>query len=140
VAEEFPRRLRQAREAKRMSPYRLAQLTGLSKQGVLNLEQAGADPKLSTIVLLAQVLDISPRELLPMAAVPKQADICGVHDVRDAARHIYNRLKPTLASLKHLLGCDRSTFAPDLIAGDAQVLEREIKALFKLLAGIGREE
>ena len=44
---EFSRRLRAAREAAGVTPYRLAQLTGLSKQAVLNLEKAGADPKLS---------------------------------------------------------------------------------------------
>jgi transcriptional regulator with XRE-family HTH domain len=39
-----------------MTPYRLAQLTGLSKQGVLNLEGSTSDPKLSTICKLAQAL------------------------------------------------------------------------------------
>jgi hypothetical protein len=63
----------------------------------------------------------------------------------DALRETYDRLEPTMRpttgsnqpskSLKGLLRCDRSTFAPANIAGYAQVLEREIKAFFKLLDG-----
>jgi hypothetical protein len=53
--------------------------------------------------------------------------------VPGAARETYARLRPTLAKLKDLLRCDRSTFAPSIIAGHAQVLEREIKELFNVL-------
>jgi transcriptional regulator with XRE-family HTH domain len=61
----FGGRLRRLREQKGISPYRLAQLTGLSEQGALNLEEPGADPKLSTIVRLAGALGVPPWELLP---------------------------------------------------------------------------
>jgi transcriptional regulator with XRE-family HTH domain len=64
---DFAKRLKQTREAKGMTPYRLAQLTGLSKQGVLNLEQSGADPKLSTIIKLADALDVPATDLLASA-------------------------------------------------------------------------
>jgi transcriptional regulator with XRE-family HTH domain len=64
VVEEFSERLRRVREAKGVTPYRLAQITGLSKQGVLNLEEEGADPKLSTVVKLAKALGIHPCDLL----------------------------------------------------------------------------
>jgi transcriptional regulator with XRE-family HTH domain len=53
-----------------------------------------------------------------------------------AAREVRKRLKPTLAKLRGLLGCDRATFAPDIIAGHAQILEREINEFFKLLADL----
>src|SRR4051794_36058117 len=62
---DFGGRLRAAREAKGMTSYRLAQLTGLSKQGVLNLEADGADPKLRTLLKLAEALGVKPWELLP---------------------------------------------------------------------------
>src|SRR5262245_61020699 len=62
---DFAKRLRRVRESRGMSPYRLARLTGLSKQGALNLELPGADPKLSTIVKLAGALGVQPWELLP---------------------------------------------------------------------------
>src|SRR5581483_1556862 len=61
----FAERLRLVREAKGVSPYRLAQLTGLSKQGAINLEAEGSDPKLSNIVRLAEALGVMPWELLP---------------------------------------------------------------------------
>ena len=67
------------------------------------------------------------------------ADIRTVADVKKQAREVYGRLRPTIDKLKQLLGCDRSTFAPSIIAGHAQVLERELKALFDLLAGSGKE-
>jgi len=61
----FGARLREIRESKGITPYRLAQLTGLSKQGVLNLEMKDADPKLSTLVKLAEALGVQPQDLLP---------------------------------------------------------------------------
>src|SRR5262249_61232200 len=53
------------RERRGLSLYRLAQLAGLSKQGVINLEEPGADPKLSTLDKLAEALGVKPWELLP---------------------------------------------------------------------------
>jgi transcriptional regulator with XRE-family HTH domain len=48
----FAEHFKELRESKGMTLYRLAQVTGLSKQGVSNLEQPDADPKLSTLVKL----------------------------------------------------------------------------------------
>jgi transcriptional regulator with XRE-family HTH domain len=62
---DFARRLKKVREEKGMTLYRLAQLTGLSKQGVINIERDDADPKLSTIVLLAKAMDVHPWVLMP---------------------------------------------------------------------------
>lgn len=61
----FARRLQQTREAKGLSLYRLAKDTGLSMQGVCNLELDNADPRLSTIIKVAQALGVEPAELLP---------------------------------------------------------------------------
>jgi transcriptional regulator with XRE-family HTH domain len=62
---DFGKRLRTIREAKGITLYRLAHLTGLSKQGVINLEDEDADPKLSTLIKLAEALNVKPWELLP---------------------------------------------------------------------------
>jgi hypothetical protein len=113
----------------------------MSKQGVLNLEEEGADPKLSTIEKLAAALKVSPRDLLPMSwDGPSPADVRGVRNVADAAAEVYERLKPTIAKLKKLLGNDRSTYAPDLLSGYAQVLDRELVNLFKVLTDAGRAD
>jgi DNA-binding XRE family transcriptional regulator len=61
----FAPRLKELCREKGVTPYRLAQLTGLSKQGVLNLELPGADPKLSTLYRLAAALGVDVRDLLP---------------------------------------------------------------------------
>jgi transcriptional regulator with XRE-family HTH domain len=61
----FAEHFKELRESKGMTLYRLAQVTGLSKQGVSNLEQPDADPKLSTLVKLAEALEVEPWELLP---------------------------------------------------------------------------
>jgi transcriptional regulator with XRE-family HTH domain len=64
-ANDFADRLRRARERQHATAYALARATGLSRQGILNLEKPGADPKLSTILKLAQALGVGPWELLP---------------------------------------------------------------------------
>jgi transcriptional regulator with XRE-family HTH domain len=69
---DFPERLRQAREAVGWTPYRLAKETGLSKQGALNLEQPGADPKLSTLFKLSAALGVPLEQLLGTAPAPKK--------------------------------------------------------------------
>jgi transcriptional regulator with XRE-family HTH domain len=65
--QEFSKLFRRLREAKGVTCYRLAQQTGLSQQAVLNLEQAGADPKLSTLLKLAAALGVNPARLVPGA-------------------------------------------------------------------------
>jgi transcriptional regulator with XRE-family HTH domain len=63
--DSFPTRLRRLREAREMSLPELAQETGLSKQGVYNLERDDADPQLSTIEKVAMALNVSPVALIP---------------------------------------------------------------------------
>jgi transcriptional regulator with XRE-family HTH domain len=60
----FGERLQLLRKSKGMSRYRLAQLSGISKEGMSKLEEPGADPKLSTINKLAAALGVSPAELV----------------------------------------------------------------------------
>src|SRR5262245_57986840 len=55
--EDFPSRLKQLREERGWTRYRLAKLTGISKEGISNLEREDADPKLSTLRKLAGALD-----------------------------------------------------------------------------------
>ena len=61
----FARHLKQLREQAGMTRYRLAQLSGISKEGVSKLEEAGSDPKLSTLAKLAKALGVHIWELLP---------------------------------------------------------------------------
>jgi transcriptional regulator with XRE-family HTH domain len=75
---DLAKRLRTLRKAKGISPYRLAQLTGLSKQGVLNLEADGADPKVSTLLKLAEALGVEPWKLL--AGEPTSTPVDQRHD------------------------------------------------------------
>jgi transcriptional regulator with XRE-family HTH domain len=48
-----------------MSKYGLAKAAGLSVQGAVNLEAAGADPKLSTLIRIAAALGCQPADLIP---------------------------------------------------------------------------
>jgi transcriptional regulator with XRE-family HTH domain len=61
---DFPARLRRLRQEQGLTRYRLAKLSGLSKEGVCNLEEPGADPKLSTLVKLAAALGVPVCDLL----------------------------------------------------------------------------
>jgi transcriptional regulator with XRE-family HTH domain len=61
----FAERLRQVREQKGLTRYRLAQLSGISKEGVNKLERGDADPRLSTLLKLAAALGVAPADLLP---------------------------------------------------------------------------
>ena len=69
----FPKRFRRLREAQGLTHYRLAQRTGLTQQGLINLEQPDADPKLSTLLRLAQALGVNPAALVPGADLPPPA-------------------------------------------------------------------
>jgi transcriptional regulator with XRE-family HTH domain len=69
---DFATRLRELREARRITRYRLAQLSGISKQGVTKLERPGSDPKLSTLLKLAGALGIEVVELLPKGTGKKR--------------------------------------------------------------------
>ena len=61
----FATHLSRLRLQRQMTRYRLAQLSGISKEGISKLEQSGSDPKLSTLVKLARGLDVQTCELLP---------------------------------------------------------------------------
>lgn len=64
-------------------------------------------------------------------------DIRSVKDVLRAARKVYNgALRTELKKLKQLLGADRSTYAPTLLADAATIIEREIKKLFHALGAV----
>jgi transcriptional regulator with XRE-family HTH domain len=64
---DFSGRLRAVRRARGLSRYRVAKLTGLSKQGVSNLELPGANPTLDTLTLLARALGVSLDSLAGVA-------------------------------------------------------------------------
>jgi transcriptional regulator with XRE-family HTH domain len=67
---DFATHLRRLREARGMSQYRVAKLSGMSKEGVSRLEEPNADPKLSTLVKLAEALGLIPQELIPAGVKP----------------------------------------------------------------------
>jgi transcriptional regulator with XRE-family HTH domain len=64
----FAKRLTQVREAKGLSRYKLAQMAGTSTENISNLEE-GNDPRLSTVVKLAEALECTPAELVHDEAV-----------------------------------------------------------------------
>ncbi|AWB81354.1 XRE family transcriptional regulator [Corynebacterium yudongzhengii] len=80
-AHALGRRLRQVRLARGLSQARLAELAGLSRNQVSNLERnennrhGSIDPVISTIYRLAVVLDIPPSKLLP-ASGEKVGQFC----------------------------------------------------------------
>jgi transcriptional regulator with XRE-family HTH domain len=61
----FADNARRLREKRGITAYSLAKETGLTQQGILNLEREGSDPKLSTLVKLARALGVKTWELLP---------------------------------------------------------------------------
>jgi transcriptional regulator with XRE-family HTH domain len=69
----FAKLLRSERKRQKMTVYRLAQLSGISKQGIAFLEMPGSDPKLSTLGKLANALGVSISEILPDGASARPA-------------------------------------------------------------------
>lgn len=75
----FGERLRELREAKGVTAYRLAQLAGVSRQTLSSIEVGRADPSWDTAIRVARALGISLDELagddveLPSAEEPKKA-------------------------------------------------------------------
>jgi transcriptional regulator with XRE-family HTH domain len=67
---DFATHLRQLRESRGMSQYRVAKLSGISREGVSRLEEPNADPKLSTLFKLAEALGLAPQELIPAVVNP----------------------------------------------------------------------
>lgn len=64
AAQLFGENLRHEREKRGWSQGRLAQLAGLSSSEVYRLEKARRDPRLSTVFLLADALDMKPATLV----------------------------------------------------------------------------
>jgi transcriptional regulator with XRE-family HTH domain len=75
---DFADRLRRFREAKGITQYRLAQLSGLSKEGISKLEEGATDPRLSTLQKLAAALGVPVARLvadrLPAGRPPAEPD------------------------------------------------------------------
>jgi transcriptional regulator with XRE-family HTH domain len=65
TAGDFAAHLRRLREARGITRYRLAKLSGISSEGVGKLERPGSDPKLSTLFKLAAGLGVAPADLIP---------------------------------------------------------------------------
>jgi len=61
----FGRIVRDKRERKRLTVERAAELAGLSETGLTMIELGDSNPKLSSIVSIAAVLDIDLGELNP---------------------------------------------------------------------------
>jgi DNA-binding XRE family transcriptional regulator len=76
---KFAKQLRRIREREGVSYYRLSKITGISRQGVINLERDGSDPKLSTVEKVTKGLGVPLGELIglphpptkPKAALPR---------------------------------------------------------------------
>ncbi len=64
----FGRQLRIFRKQKMLSAEELAGRVGISANDIKELEAGKFDPKLSTVLLIAEVLDVLPEDLL---ALPK---------------------------------------------------------------------
>jgi transcriptional regulator with XRE-family HTH domain len=132
---DFAKRMRKIRESRGDTAYELAKETGLSQQGILNLEKEGSDPKVSTVIKIAEALHCGPWELLPDARRPplRPGDIRDVQTVCKAARQHYAKIKPILKKLQGLMGQPVGYhFAPGVMASYAQALDREMKEFFQL--------
>jgi transcriptional regulator with XRE-family HTH domain len=60
----FQSRLRRLRQKKGLTWYRLAKLSGITKEGLAKLERPRSDPKLSTLRKLAAALGVTVEELV----------------------------------------------------------------------------
>lgn len=61
--------LLEARKAKNITQYRLSKLTGLSERHLNYIERGVREPRLVTIIRLAEALEMSPGELVNAYAV-----------------------------------------------------------------------
>ncbi len=60
----FPDKLRQARQALKLSQQRLADLVGISARSVIKYEVEGIQPRKSVLERIAKVLQLSPEYLI----------------------------------------------------------------------------
>jgi len=68
----FGERLRELRSARGWTSERLAQESSLTVSSVSNIERALQEPRLSTLLLLIETLDVRPAELLAGIPVPRR--------------------------------------------------------------------
>jgi transcriptional regulator with XRE-family HTH domain len=109
-----------------MSLYRLAALTGISRQGIINLEQPDADPKLSTVEKVAKALGVGVVELLADAP-PSAATVHSRAVDRDSPPALYEQAAPLIKELKHWGNASRYEQAPSELLKIATKLERLLK-------------
>lgn len=65
------------------------------------------------------------------------ADIESIAKLKEQLELRMAALRPELKRLRGMLGADRSTYAPSMMAGSAQIIDREFAAIETLLAGFG---
>jgi transcriptional regulator with XRE-family HTH domain len=82
--EDFAGLLRRLRESRGWTMYRLAKLSGLTGEGISKLEEAGSDPRLSTLFKLATAFGVELSELLPEAAPGGRGGARGKQTRQDA--------------------------------------------------------
>lgn len=68
LGSSFASNLRKLRKGQRLSQERLAYMIGTERPRISNLERSVAEPRLSDIAKLARALDVSPVELIDLAA------------------------------------------------------------------------
>jgi transcriptional regulator with XRE-family HTH domain len=69
----FGERLRELRSARGWTSERLAQESSLTVSSVSNIERGLQEPRLSTLLVLGETLEVKPSELLEGIAVPRRA-------------------------------------------------------------------
>jgi transcriptional regulator with XRE-family HTH domain len=65
IIKEFGKRLKKARTDKKLSVRGLADIADMDFGNINEIENGKINPSLTTIVLLAEALDVDPSELLP---------------------------------------------------------------------------
>jgi transcriptional regulator with XRE-family HTH domain len=69
---DFAGQLRELRQARGWTMYRLGKASGITPEGISKLEKPGSDPKLSTLYKLAVAFGVKVCELVPEAGGHKQ--------------------------------------------------------------------
>jgi transcriptional regulator with XRE-family HTH domain len=69
----FGERLRDLRKARGWTSERLAQESSLTVSSVSNIERALQEPRLSTLLILLETLDVRPAEMLAEIPAPRRA-------------------------------------------------------------------
>jgi transcriptional regulator with XRE-family HTH domain len=69
----FGERLRELRSARGWTSERLAQESSLTVSSVSNIERGLQEPRLSTLLVLGETLEVKPSVLLEGIAVPRRA-------------------------------------------------------------------